>query len=157
VRAHLVFGFTCLVTMGCGGSRARNQAYDPSVPVAVHRPSSASDPPERLAAAGSSDGTTCEQAREQYVEEINVQAGGPADLQAADFAAVLNSGGYLGPCDVPSASKVRICAAVQNGLALGVTVALDPPSSEVEVCVAGQVRRLSFPASAKMDIVNVTF
>jgi len=100
---------------------------------------------------------TCEQARDQYVEEINFQGGGPADLKVDDFAVVLNSGGYLTPCDVPTTSKVRVCAAVQNGRAVGVTVALEPPRSDVEICVAIQVRQLSFPANAKMDIVNVTF
>jgi hypothetical protein len=106
---------------------------------------------------GSSDGTTCEQARDQYTEEINLQAGSTADLKAEDFAAVLNNGTYLNPCDVPTASKVRICAAVQNGHAVGVTVLLDPPSPELEICVAGQIRQLAFPSHAKMDFVNVTF
>ena len=106
---------------------------------------------------GSSDGTTCEQARDQYTEEINVGSGSAADLKAEDFAAVLNNGTYLAPCDVPTTSKVRICAAVQNGHAVGVTVLLDPPSPEMEVCVSGQVRQLAFPANAKMDFVNVNF
>jgi len=107
---------------------------------------------------GSSDGTTCEQARDQYTEEINVGAGASAaDLTADDFAAVLNNGTYLNPCDVPTASKVRICAAVQNGRAVGVTVLLDPSSADLEICVAGQVRQLAFPNHAKMDFVNVNF
>jgi hypothetical protein len=70
---------------------------------------------------------------------------------------VLNNGSYLNPCDVPQTSKVRICAAVQNGHAVGVTVQLDPSSTEMEICVAGQVRQLSFPGHPKMDFVNVTF
>ena len=106
---------------------------------------------------GSSDGTTCEQARDQYTEEINLETAVPADLQSEDFAAVLNNGTYLNPCDVPSASHVRICAAVQNGRAVGVTVLLDPPNPSLEVCVAGQVRQLGFPSHPKMDFVNVAF
>jgi hypothetical protein len=38
-----------------------------------------------------------------------------------------------------------------------VTVLLDPPSPAMEICVAGQVRQLSFPTNAKMDVVNVIF
>jgi hypothetical protein len=106
---------------------------------------------------GSSDGTTCEQARDQYTEEINVGTSSGADLTAEDFAAILNNGAYLNPCDVPTTSKVRICAAVQNGRAVGVTVMLDPPSPDLEICVAGQVRQLAFPTHAKMDFVNVNF
>jgi len=106
---------------------------------------------------GSSDGTTCEQARDQYTEEINLETGGQADLQSDDFAGILNNGSYLNPCDVPSASRVRICAAVQNGRAVGVTVLLDPPNPSLEICVAGQVRQLGFPSNPKMDFVNVAF
>jgi eukaryotic-like serine/threonine-protein kinase len=106
---------------------------------------------------GSSDGTTCEQARESYVEEVNVGARGPSDLSAGDFAAILNKGTYLEPCALPSSSKLRICAAVQNGQAIGVTVAAEPSAPDVEICVAKEVRKLAFPAHAKLDVVNVQF
>jgi hypothetical protein len=86
-----------------------------------------------------------------------LQTGTGADLNVDDFAAVLNNGGYLNPCDVPSSSKIRICAAVQNGHAVGVTVALDPSSTDLEICIATQVRQLSFPTNPKLDVVNVAF
>jgi len=147
------------VAGACGGAAAPN-VKSSSEPVAASgtRHAAASGTPASTPTGGSSDGTTCEQARDQYVEEINV--GGPAgaaDLKAEDFAAVLNNGSYLNPCDVPTTSKVVICAAVQNGHAVGVTVLLDPPSPPLEICVAGQVRQLTFPTHAKMDIVNVNF
>jgi hypothetical protein len=144
---------------GCGGTSAP-AAKGPSEPTVSSgaRHAAASSLPASTPAGGSSDGVTCEQARDQYVEEINVGgAAQAADLKAEDFAAVLNNGAYLNPCDVPTTSKVVICAAVQNGRAVGVTVLLDPPSPTVEICVAGQVRQLAFPAHAKMDIVNVNF
>ena len=107
---------------------------------------------------GSSDGKTCEQARESYVDEVNVGGkAGQADLSADDFAAVLNRGTYLEPCAVPSSSKLRICAAVQNGQAVGVTVAAEPTAPDVEICIAKEVRKLAFPTHAKMDFVNVQF
>ena len=109
------------------------------------------------AGKGSSDGTTCEQARDSYVEEVNVAARGESDLHADDFAAVLNRGTYLEPCALPSTSKLRICAAVQNGQAVGVTVAADPAAPEVEVCIAKEVRKLTFPAHGKLDVVSVQF
>ncbi|HMI82923.1 MAG TPA: hypothetical protein VK550_02460 [Polyangiaceae bacterium] len=145
-----------LVT-GCGG--ASNGAAPPP------RASSPSFSPETARAGGpatasgkgSSDGTTCEQARESYVEEINVGARGASDLSANDFAAVLNRGTYLEPCAVPSASKLRICAAVQNGQAVGVTVAAEPSAPDVEICIAKEVRKLAFPSHVKLDVVNVQF
>jgi hypothetical protein len=130
---------------------------DPAAPSPMARPTAGAPEVAMSATGGSSDGKTCEEARDQYVEEIAVGSSGPADLTADDFAAVLNNGAYLTPCEVPGSSKVRICAAVQNGRAVGVTVALDPPSAEVEICVATQVRQLAFPAHAKLDVVSVRF
>jgi hypothetical protein len=113
--------------------------------------------PAAATSQGSSDGVTCEEARAQYVEEIGMQAEGPADLTAADYAGVLNQGTYLGPCDVPETSHAQICVAVQNGTAVGVTVSVDPSDASIELCIARQVRVLSFPSHPKMDVARVQF
>ena len=147
-----------LFAVACGGGSPPSGANSPR-PVVVSETRHATPSLSGVAATagGASDGTTCEQARDLYTEEINLQGGPAPDLKAEDFAAVLNNGSYMNPCDVPSTSKVRICAAVQNGQAVGVTVLLDPPSTDIEICVAGQVRKLPFPPNAKMDVVNVSF
>jgi hypothetical protein len=145
-----------LLVHGCGGSSPAAPATktpEPSVsPLAERHPTQPLAPGQ-----GSSDGTTCEQARESYTEEVSIGGRGQADLSADDFAAVLNRGTYLEPCALPSSSKLRICAAIQNGQAVGVTVAADPAAPDVEVCIAKEVRKLPFPAHAKMDVVNVQF
>jgi hypothetical protein len=141
----------------CGGGSAPAGANAPRAVVASETRHAMPTLSQAATSGGSSDGTTCEQARDQYTEEINLQGGPAPDLKAEDFAAVLNNGSYMNPCDVPSTSKVRICAAVQNGRAVGVTVLLDPPSTDIEICVAGQVRQLPFPSNAKLDVVNVSF
>jgi hypothetical protein len=146
-----------LVAAACGAPSARPVATAPTVPPGETRRAAPASARPGPFTGGSSDGTTCEQARDQYSEEIDLQAGSSLDLQADDFAAILNNGSYLDPCEVPGASRVRICAAVQNGRAVGVTVLLDPPSPTLEICVAGRVRQLAFPSSAKMDFVNVNF
>jgi hypothetical protein len=144
-----------LIAQACGGSNGAPPATRPPEPVIV------GDTPRPAASGpsgkGSSDGTTCEQARDAYVEEINVAARGQADLSADDFAAVLNKGTYLEPCAVPNTSKLRVCAAVQNGQAIGVTVTADPAAPDVEICVAKEVRKLAFPTHVKLDVVNVQF
>jgi eukaryotic-like serine/threonine-protein kinase len=153
VRALAVIS---LFVIGCGGSSpaaAPTRAPEPTVPTAEGR-----GPMQPLGPGkGSSDGTTCEQARESYTEEMTMGARGQTDLRADDFAAVLNRGTYLEPCALPSSSKLRICAAVQNGQAVGVTVAAEPSAPEVEICIAKEVRKLGFPAHGKMDVVNVQF
>jgi hypothetical protein len=146
-----------LLLSACGGSNGASPAVRPPEPVVPNSPGRG--PMEPIGAGkGSSDGVTCEQARDSYVEEVSVGAkGGQADLVASDFAAILNKGTYLDPCAVPSSSKLRICAAVQNGQAVGVTVASEPAAPEIEVCIAKEVRKLAFPANAKLDVVNVQF
>jgi hypothetical protein len=144
-----------LLVHGCGGATAptASRTPEPGVPSEPGR----GPMPAIATGKGSSDGTTCDQARESYVEEINVGARGPSELSADDFAAVLNKGTYLEPCAVPSSSKLRICAAVQNGQAVGVTVAAEPSAPDVEICIAKEVRKLAFPTHVKMDFVNVQF
>jgi len=145
-----------LFLVDCGGSSGPAPARPPE-PTVASEPGRGPMPPI-ASGKGSSDGTTCEQARESYVEEVSVGGkAGQADLSAEDFAAVLNRGTYLEPCALPSSSKLRICAAVQNGQAVGVTVAAEPTAPDVEICIAKEVRKLAFPTHAKMDVVNVQF
>jgi hypothetical protein len=135
-----------------------------SEPAPVREPTAA-PPSDRPAAAaphapsgpGSSDGTTCEEARDANVEEVGIGERGPADLTAADLGKVLNHGAYLHDCGVPTETHVSICVAVKAGAVLGVTVSTSPASEEQERCVAKAVRALSFPSHPKLDVVRTTF
>jgi hypothetical protein len=103
-------------------------------------------------------GMSCEQARAKYIEEINV--GGPrgqADLTAGQFGAILNNGSYVGACGTPSSMHVNVCAAVQNGRAVGVTVSTEPPNAGIANCITSRVRGMSFPSNPKLDIATTRF
>jgi hypothetical protein len=102
-------------------------------------------------------GMSCEAAQSRYVEEFKIGNNGPADLTAGQYARVLNNGSYLNACNVPSSTEVSVCAAVQNGRAVGVTVTTNPPNGGVNSCVAGQIRSMSFPAHPRLDIARTTF
>jgi len=105
-----------------------------------------------------SGGMSCEQARARYIEEINV--GGPrgqADLTANQFGSVLNSGSYIIGCGTPQSMHVNVCAAVQNGRAVGVTVSTEPPNGGIANCIANAVRRMSFPSNPKLDVATTRF
>ena len=70
-------------------------------------------------------GQSCEGAIASYKgDEVNLAEGrkGPADLTAGAYGSILNTGTYLNACGVPSSMGVSICAAVQSGRAVGVTV-----------------------------------
>jgi hypothetical protein len=113
------------------------------------RPSSGGPPPQ-IAGGGS-----CEGARAAYVEDYT-KRGVPPDLGAGAFGS-LNTGSYLNSCGVPPSMSVSICAAVQNGRAVGVTVRTNPSSGQVAGCVRSQVFGMSFPSHPRMDIATTHF
>ena len=103
-------------------------------------------------------GMSCEAARDAYTEEMSV--GGPrgqADITGGQYGAILNRGAYFGHCGVPDSMSLSICAAVQNGRAVGVTVVTNPRNPRVASCVAAGVRGLSFPSHPKLDVTRTNF
>jgi hypothetical protein len=101
---------------------------------------------------------SCEAAQARYVEEYKMGGSDtPPDLTAGAYGAVLNRGGYLNACGVPSNMDVNICAAVQNGRAVGVTVTTNPSNAGIASCVAQQVRQLPFPSHPRLDVARTTF
>jgi hypothetical protein len=103
-------------------------------------------------------GGSCEAAINSYNEQYTIGGGqGKPDLTAGQYGAVLNKGSYLNSCGVPSNMAVNICAAVQNGRAVGVSVSTNPSNPGIASCISGAVRGLSFPANPRMDVARTTF
>lgn len=149
---------TCIAVSACGGPPAKEPAKrEPPTQKAKREPRKERSTTAPRTTGGSSDGVTCEQARDQNVEELSMGKKGEADLSHEELSAVLNKGTYVSECDVPATSKVDVCAAVKNGGVVGVTVALSPSDPELEKCVAAKVRALAFPSSGKMDVLRTHF
>jgi hypothetical protein len=105
-----------------------------------------------------SNAGSCEAAQARYVEEYKMNGGtGAPDLTAGAYGAVLNKGTYLNACGVPSNMAVNVCAAVQNGRAVGVTVTTNPPNGGISSCIAGAIRGLPFPSHPRLDVARTTF
>lgn len=105
-------------------------------------------------------GMSCEGAIAAYKGDEYDMGGGAkkqADLTAGQYGAVLNNGSYLNSCGVPDNMTVSICAAVQNGRAVGVSVVTKPSSPGVASCVASRVRGMSFPSRPNLDVTRTTF
>jgi hypothetical protein len=103
-------------------------------------------------------GMSCEAAQNAYVEEMSV--GGPrgqADITGNQYGSVLNRGTYFSHCGVSNSMGVNICAAVQNGRAVGVTVSTRPRDRRAESCIAASVRGLRFPSHPKLDVTRTQF
>lgn len=102
-----------------------------------------------------SGGMSCEAAKKRYIEDYDKSS--PPDLTAGAFGSVLNNGSYLNACGVPSSTRVNVCAAIQNGRAVGVTVTLTPSDPKLAGCVSGAVRSMSFPSHPRLDVTQTTF
>lgn len=102
-------------------------------------------------------GQSCEAALDSYNEEKSMDGKGQADITAGQYGRVLNGGGYFSHCGVPNSMGVNICAAVQNGRAVGVTVSTRPNDPKKESCIASAVRGLSFPSHPKLDVTRTAF
>jgi hypothetical protein len=100
---------------------------------------------------------SCEAAQSAYVQEMKMGEKQKADLTVGQLGAVLNTGSYLNACGVPSSMSVSVCAAIQNGRAVGVTVTTTPRSGGIAGCVSRQIRGLRFPSNPKLDITRTTF
>lgn len=99
---------------------------------------------------------SCEDAIASNVEDASKRPT-QKDLSAEDFAAVLNEGSYLGPCNVPETAALEVCVAVRDGKAVGVTVTTRPRDTKLADCVATEVAALSFPKHPKMDVARTKF
>jgi hypothetical protein len=103
-------------------------------------------------------GMSCEAAQAAYVEEIKVGgAKGPADITGGQYGAILNRGSYFAHCGVPESMSINICAAIQNGRAVGVTVNTNPRDGRIAGCIGQGVRGLSFPSHPKLDVTRTSF
>ena len=102
-------------------------------------------------------GMSCEAAQNAYVEEMKMGVKGQADLSAGQFQAVLGNGAYLNSCGAPENMGVNVCAAIQNGRAVGVTVTTTPRNPGISGCIAGRVRGMSFPSHPKLDVTRTNF
>jgi hypothetical protein len=118
---------------------------------------SESDPsPKTAPQAGSLP--SCESAAATANQTIDVgSARGVPDLTRDAFAGVLEHGAYLTPCSIPPRIALEICAAVQNGSVVGVTVTTEPRDPAINACVRRAVSTLRFPRNSQLDITRTRF
>jgi hypothetical protein len=101
---------------------------------------------------------SCEAALATYEEHIDLNGPrAPADVPSAAYAAILDRGSYFAHCGVPAASAIDICAAIQSGRAVGVTVNTRPRNAILQTCIARAVHGLRFPVHPKLDVARTHF
>jgi hypothetical protein len=101
---------------------------------------------------------SCESVLATAKDEMDLTAArGVPDLSRDAYAAVLENGAYLSPCAIPERTELDICAAVQRGRAVGVTVVTRPEDARVSACVRGAVASITFPTNPRLDVTRTHF
>jgi hypothetical protein len=101
---------------------------------------------------------SCESAAASANESMDLRAGpGAPDVSREAFASVLDNGAYLAACAIPARTALVICAAVQDGKAVGVSVTSEPHDANLNACVRRAVAALRFPRSARLDVARTRF
>ncbi len=100
---------------------------------------------------------SCESAAASANETMDLRARAAPDLTRDAFASVLENGAYLARCAIPSRTALDICAAVQDGKVVGVSVTSDPRNPAINACVRRSVAALRFPQNARLEVTRTRF
>src|SRR6185312_5970643 len=92
-------------------------------------------------------GGGCEGALQEYVRRCMEHPADCSDKSKTEgvmgaYGAVLNDPGYLDDCKSPPSTGVKVCAAVMQGHAVGVTVTTSPGDEGIATCIAQKVQGL---------------
>ena len=104
-----------------------------------------------------STGKSCEKAMDENPQEITMGKNSGPDLTKDQLGAPMKTDGFMRHCGLADDAKAQICAAVKGGKPLGVSVNVSPSNNKVAACIDRAVRKLSFPSSAKLDVVKQSF
>jgi hypothetical protein len=101
---------------------------------------------------------SCESAAAAGNQTVDLRsARGAPDLTRDAFAGVLENGAYLNRCAIPPRTALEICAAVQDGKVVGVSVTTEPRNEAINGCVRRAVAGLRFPRSSQLDVTRTRF
>jgi hypothetical protein len=102
-------------------------------------------------------GKSCEQAQKEYVQNAPPELESRERPTAGAYGAILNRGSYFKHCAVPDSTSIKICTAILNSRAVGVTVRTRPVDPGPADCIAEAVLKLSFPENPRMDVTKTSF
>lgn len=112
-----------------------------------------------VAGGGGANGMSFDQALNGNNDTIDFRgATNGADLTKTQLEGPLRAAaGMVNSCGAGDNMKIQVQVAVKMGRAVGVSVVTTPPNAGVSNCMAGHVRGLSWPQSARMDSFTTTF
>lgn len=127
------------------------------VAVFDHDKSSGKEAEELHVAVKVSAGMSCEKARDANPDTLDMSKKAAPDLTDAELGAPFKDTAFLDKCGLADSAHAKICVAVKGGKPLGVSVGVTPASNRAAACIDKAVRKMHFPASEKLDMVNESF
>lgn len=115
---------------------------------------------ERGDAEGTGDGPSCRDVineERRRAERGEIGGDEPPPENSDEIKELLNTGRFIGACNVPETARVEVCAAIIDGMAKGVTVTIDPGSQDQASCVANAIRRIAFPSHPLVEVARSAF
>jgi hypothetical protein len=123
-----------------------------------HDKSSGQDSEELHVAIGVSTGKSCEKARDENNDTLDMSGKkGKAELTAQQLGAPMSNSSFMAGCGLPDSANAEICVAVKQAKVMGVTVNVTPTNNRVAACIDKATRRLHFPADDRINIVKQKF
>jgi hypothetical protein len=106
-----------------------------------------------------STGESCEKAIDENPQTMDMTQKGSSvpDLTDDQLAGPVQTSSFFSNCSLADSAKANICVAIKYGKPLGVTVLVSPSNKRVAACIDRATRKLSWPSSAKLDIVHQAF
>jgi hypothetical protein len=108
-----------------------------------------------------STGKSCEKARDENNETVDLGAKGGApqqrDFTEAELGAPMKTDAFFRQCGLDAKSSADICVAVKQGKPFGVSVSVSPVNNKVAACIDRAARKLRFPSGPRLDIVKQHF
>lgn len=102
-------------------------------------------------------GMSYEQALNSNVETVDLEHKSGPDLTDSQLKRPLDNASFIDGCGLAGSAHATVKVAIKNGHAVGVTVTTSPPNPGAGACIDAHVRRLEWPANAKMDSMTVNY
>lgn len=105
----------------------------------------------------SRSGPSYESALDSNDEHLTMGSHAGPDLTDAQLSAPMSDGSFISECGAPDSMGVTVKVAIKMGRAVGVSVSTNPPAPDVAGCIDHHIRKLSWPASPKLDSLVTTY
>ncbi len=136
-------------------------APPPAAPTPAPPPAELAAPAAPAPPATVQLGGSCDELSSAYLKECQDNPAACAETSKSSatlsYRTILNDGAFLSSCKSPPSTGVKLCVAIREGHAIGVTVTTTPGDEHLSTCIGKAIQGIAFPASPRLDVASTTF